>query len=82
MLEGKKLTGFEVTLAEALAKELGLKVEWTTQPFDNLLIGLQQDRYDFVIASHGITPQRAKAVDFSNPHYCTGARLSPSPAAP
>ncbi|MBB6014945.1 ABC transporter substrate-binding protein [Deinococcus radiopugnans] len=82
VLEGKKLTGFEVTLAEALAKELGLKVEWTTQPFDNLLIGLQQDRYDFVIASHGITPQRAKAVDFSNPHYCTGGAIVAKPGGP
>ena len=23
-------------------------------------------------ASHGITEERAKAVEFSNPHYCTG----------
>ncbi len=73
--EGKKLTGFEVDLATALGKQLGVKVEWITQPFDNLLIGLNQDRYDFVIASHGITPERQKAVDFSNPHYCTGGAV-------
>ena len=73
--EGSKLTGFEVDLADAIAKQLGLKVEWITQPFDNLLIGLNQDRYDFVIASHGITPERAKAVDFSDPHYCTGGAI-------
>ncbi|MBB6098039.1 polar amino acid transport system substrate-binding protein [Deinobacterium chartae] len=70
--EGKKLTGFEVELGNALAKELGLKVEWVTQPFDNLLIGLGQNRFDFVIASHGVTEERAKAVNFTNPHYCTG----------
>ncbi|MFC4455716.1 ABC transporter substrate-binding protein [Deinococcus sonorensis] len=73
--EGKKLTGFEVDLGNALAKQLGVKVEWITQPFDNLLIGLNQNRYDFVIASHGITPERQKAVDFSNPHYCTGGAI-------
>ncbi|ULH15330.1 ABC transporter substrate-binding protein [Deinococcus sp. KNUC1210] len=73
--EGKKLTGFEVDLGTAIGKQLGLKVEWITQPFDNLLIGLNQDRYDFVIASHGITPERQKAVDFSNPHYCTGGAI-------
>ncbi|GGR63853.1 amino acid ABC transporter substrate-binding protein [Deinococcus seoulensis] len=75
LLKGKELTGFEVDLANQLAKQLGLKVQWVTQPFDSLLIGLQQDRYDFVIASHGITPERAKAVDFSNPHYCTGGAI-------
>ena len=29
-------------------------------------------RYDVVAASHAITPERAKAVDFADPHYCTG----------
>ncbi|GAA4022692.1 ABC transporter substrate-binding protein [Deinococcus rubellus] len=80
--EGKKLTGFEVDLGTAIAKQLGVKVEWITQPFDNLLIGLGQDRYDFVIASHGITPERAKAVDFSDPHYCTGGAIISKPGGP
>lgn len=75
LLKGNELTGFEVDLANDLAKTMGLKVQWVTQPFDNLLIGLNQDRYDFVIASHGITPERARAVDFSNPHYCTGGAI-------
>ena len=42
--KGKTLTGFEVDLGTAIGKGLGLKVEWVTQPFDNLLIGLNQDR--------------------------------------
>lgn len=80
--EGKKLTGFEVELADALAKQMGLKVKWVTQPFDSLLIGLNQDRYDFVIASHGITDERKKAVDFTNPHYCTGGLIVAQPGGP
>ncbi len=82
LLKGKELTGFEVDLANALAKGLGLKVQWVTQPFDNLLIGLGQDRYDFVIASHGITAERLKAVDFTNPHYCTGGAVVTKPGGP
>lgn len=70
--KGSKLTGFEVDVAQAIAREMGLKLEWKTFPFDALLIGLAQDRYDVVIASHGITEERLKAVDFTNPHYCTG----------
>jgi polar amino acid transport system substrate-binding protein len=70
--KGEKLTGFEVEVAEAVAKAIGIKFEWKTYPFDSLLIGLNQDRYDFVIASHGITPERLQAVDFTDPHYCTG----------
>jgi polar amino acid transport system substrate-binding protein len=67
-----KLAGFEVDVAEMLAKKMGLVVEWKTLPFDSLLIGLAQDRYDFVIASHGVTPERSRAVLFTEPHYCTG----------
>jgi polar amino acid transport system substrate-binding protein len=51
---------------------MGLKVEWKILGFDALLIGLGQDRFDEVIASHGITEERAKAVTFAHPHYCTG----------
>lgn len=82
LLRGKELTGFEVELANALAQGWKLKVQWVTQPFDNLLIGLNQDRYDFVIASHGITPERKKAVDFTNPHYCTGGAIVTRPGGP
>lgn len=70
--EGKKLTGFEVDVAEALAAKMGVKIEWKTFGFDSLLTGLQQDRWDMVIASHGITDERAKAVTFAEPHYCSG----------
>lgn len=70
--EGKQLTGFEVEIAEALAKKMNLNIEWKTLGFDALLAGLQQNRWDMVIASHGINEERAKAVTFAEPHYCTG----------
>lgn len=70
--QGAKLTGFEVEVAEAVAARMGLKVEWKALSFDALLTGLGQDRWDMVIASHGITEERAKAVTFTEPHYCSG----------
>jgi polar amino acid transport system substrate-binding protein len=70
--DGPKLTGFEIDVAEAMAKKMGVKVEWKALSFDALLAGLRQDRWDMVIASFGITPERAKAVTFTNPHYCSG----------
>ena len=74
--EGKKLTGYEVDVAEAIAKKMGLKLEWRVVPFDAQLAAVSQDRYDFAIASHGYTEDRAKAVDFANPHYCTGGQIA------
>jgi polar amino acid transport system substrate-binding protein len=67
-----QLTGFEIDVANAVAAKMGLKVEWKMMGFDGLLVGLNQDRWDLVIASHGITEERAKAVTFAAPHYCTG----------
>ncbi|WP_310625093.1 ABC transporter substrate-binding protein [Limnohabitans sp.] len=74
--EGPKLTGFEVELAEAVAKEMGLKIEWKALAFDAQVASIRQDRFDFAIASHGYTEDRAKAVDFANPHYCTGGVIA------
>ncbi|HYO51667.1 ABC transporter substrate-binding protein [Archangium sp.] len=69
---GPTLTGFEVDIAEALAKKMGVQIEWRVLAFDALLAGLRQDRWDMVIASFAITPERSKAVSFTDPHYCSG----------
>jgi polar amino acid transport system substrate-binding protein len=70
--QGSKLSGFEVELGDAIAKKMGLAVEWKALSFDALLAGLRQDRWDVVMASFGITEDRAKAVSFTAPHYCSG----------
>jgi polar amino acid transport system substrate-binding protein len=70
--QGPTLTGFEIELADAMARKMGVAVEWRALSFDALLAGLRQDRWDMVIASFGITEERAKAVTFTSPHYCSG----------
>ena len=70
--KGKELTGYEIEVGELIAKRLNFKHEWKTVGFDALLTGLAQDRWDLVIASHAITEERAKAVTFTAPHYCSG----------
>src|ERR1700712_1264318 len=70
--QGSKLTGFEVELAEAVAKKWGVAIEWKALSFDALLAGLRNDRWDMVIAGHAITPERSKAVTFTDPHFCGG----------
>src|SRR5438552_19019378 len=53
-----KLCGFEIDLANEISKRLGLSSEWKSYPFDSLLIGLNQGRYDLVAASHAVTAER------------------------
>lgn len=74
--EGPRLTGYEVDVAEAVARKLDLKLEWRVVSFDAQLASIRQDRFDFAIASHGYTEERAKAVDFASPHYCTGGQIA------
>lgn len=80
--EGTKLTGYEVDVADALAAKMGLKIEWHAVPFDAEIPAINQDRYDFAIASHGYTEERAKAVDFADPHYCTGGQIAANKGGP
>lgn len=79
--QGSKLSGFEVELGDAVAKKMGLAVEWKALGFDALLAGLRQDRWDLVIASFGITEERSKAVAFTAPHYCSGGVIVSTNAA-
>ncbi len=76
---GKELVGFEVDLANELAKRLGVKVQWVVQPFNTLLVGIAQDRFDLIATSFAVTPARQEAVDFVAPHYCTGAIIVSKP---
>lgn len=39
--EGSKLTGFEVELAEAVVKQLGMKIEWRVVSFDAQLASIR-----------------------------------------
>lgn len=70
--QGSKLVGFEIDLTDLIAKKMGVTIEWKALGFDALLTGLRQDRWDLVVASHGITEERAKSVSFADPHYCSG----------
>jgi polar amino acid transport system substrate-binding protein len=74
--EPSKLTGFEVDLAEAIARELGVKAKQSQNAWDSLIPAL--DRGDFDIAMNGleITPQREKEVLFSIPYYIYTEQLA------
>jgi polar amino acid transport system substrate-binding protein len=60
--KGSILTGFEIELTEALAKRLGVALEWRALGFDSLLPALNQDRFDLAVSSFGITDLAGKVV--------------------
>ncbi|MUV38915.1 putative amino-acid-binding protein YxeM [Lentibacillus sp. JNUCC-1] len=67
------LTGFEVELGEAIAKEMGLKPKpVATQDFGALIEEVNSGRLDAIMGSMTITEKRAESVDFSDPYYRSG----------
>ncbi len=70
--EGGKLSGFEVELSEALAKELGVKVKLQATPWDGILAALESKRLDAVVNQVTISEERKKKYDFSKPYTVSG----------
>ena len=66
--EKDKLVGYDVEVAQNLAKKLGVKVKIVEGPWDGLFAGMDSGRYDLVINGVDITPERAKTYDFSTPY--------------
>lgn len=66
-----KVAGFDIDLMNALGKKLGYEVEVINMSFDGLIPALKAGKIDAVIAGMSSTPQRKKAVDFTNPYFNT-----------
>jgi polar amino acid transport system substrate-binding protein len=63
--------GYESAVAYAIADQLGFaedEVEWVKVPF-NAVVSPGEKKFDFDVNQVSITPQRAKAVDFSSGYY-------------
>jgi polar amino acid transport system substrate-binding protein len=63
-----KLTGFDVELTELLAKDLGVKAEFTPVTPANRIAALLTGQVDMIAAAMGIFPERQKVVLFSRPY--------------
>ncbi|MYW42872.1 basic amino acid ABC transporter substrate-binding protein [Streptomyces sp. SID161] len=66
-----KVQGFDVSLIDLVAKDLGVKQEILDTPFENFKTGafLNSGQCDLAAAGMTITPERAKNVDFSDPYF-------------
>jgi polar amino acid transport system substrate-binding protein len=62
-LDGK-IIGLDVDLARELAKILKVEAEFVVMPWDGILAGLQSSRYDVIMSSMNITPERQAQVNF------------------
>lgn len=59
-----ELVGFDIDLANAIAKELGVKAQFAPTSWDGILPGLDAKQFDIIMSSMNITDERKQKVDF------------------
>jgi polar amino acid transport system substrate-binding protein len=74
--EDNVLTGFNVDIARAVCFELNLACDIQVRQWDQLLPALAKGEADAVVASHVVSPNTLKIVDFTDRYYFTPGRFA------
>ena len=61
-----ELIGLEIDLGHAIGETLGVPFEFSQQPYDGIIPGVQAGKYDVVMATLFDTPEREEQLDFVN----------------
>lgn len=67
-----EVVGFDASIGREIARRIGVEGEIVTTAWDGILAGLLAKKYDTIVGSMTITPEREKVVDFVGPYYHAG----------
>ena len=73
--ENGKLVGFEVEIADGIAKRLGVRAEFVQNDWSNLVPSLERGSFDIAMNGLEITEARRARILFSVPYYRFAERL-------
>ncbi|MFZ5917772.1 MAG: transporter substrate-binding domain-containing protein [Chloroflexota bacterium] len=74
--ESGQLDGFDVNVAQEVAKRLGVEVEFVTPDWDIITAGNWGARWDLSVGSMTPTEARAEVLWFTEPYYYTPAAFA------
>jgi polar amino acid transport system substrate-binding protein len=69
------LAGFEVEIADALARRLGVKARFVQNDWSTLVPSLERGTFDIALNGLEDTPARARRIRLSRPYYLFAERL-------
>ncbi len=67
-----EFTGFEIEVAERLAADMGVEVQFVPTKWSGIIPALLTGKFDIIIGGMGILPERNLKVNFSTPYEFTG----------
>src|SRR5262249_2728580 len=67
-----ELHGLDISLAESLAAQLGLKARFVRTSWPTLMTDLESGRFDVAFSGISNTPERAAHADFSTAYHFDG----------
>ena len=70
-----KLVGFDIDLGNEICARLKAKCVWVENDFDGMIPALKAKKFDGVLSSMSMTPQRAEQIAFSSKLFNTPTRL-------
>lgn len=72
--EGDKIVGIDVDIAQAIAKELGMKLKVEDMSFDSIIAAVSGGKAQIGAAGMTVTEERLQNVDFTDT-YATGTQV-------
>lgn len=73
--DGGNVVGFDVELAQQIAKDMGKELKIEDMSFDGLLPALESGQIDMAVAGMSVTADREKNALFSDSYYRASQRI-------
>ncbi len=67
-----RIIGYDVDIAKAMAKAMGVKLKIIPTAFDGIIAGLITNKFDIIISAMTITQERNLKINFSDPYIVVG----------
>ncbi len=69
------IIGFDVDMAKAMAKAMGVKLELVPTAWDGIIAALLTDKFDILMSGMTVTQERNLKINFANPYISVGQTI-------